>query len=293
MTNALERYFTAPGSALRLGVSRALFYGWYFLQARAYDAGSYARLPEEWFSPPLLLFAFGPPDPATAHVTARLLEASLALACVGLATRAATAAAGILGGYVFGVMYGYGFADFHLSPLVLISWVLAFAPCGDAFSADALLRRRPLAADPGDYRWPIRLAQITLVGFMFTGGLGKVFGNWLVQPLTNMKTFLLYKYYSQAGEKGVVLPEWTLDVADQAWLLLPAAVAMVGCEFGSPLALIDGRPRLRLVFIGGLFVMQLSLAVWLRTLPSFPWAAAYVFWVPWERYSRGSGPLKE
>ena len=98
-----------------------------------------------------------------------------------------------------------------------------------------------------------------------------------------MRTFVLHKSYAQAAEKGLALPAWTLEVADQTWLLLPAAAVMVGCEFACPLALIDGKPLLRTSLIGGLFLMQLLLAVWLRTLPTFPWAAAYVFWVPWER----------
>jgi hypothetical protein len=34
--------------------------------------------------------------------------------------------------------------------------------------------------------------------------------------------------------------------------------------------------------------MQLVLAVGLQTFASFPWLAAYFFWVPWDRLVPGS-----
>ncbi|MBI1354912.1 MAG: hypothetical protein GC160_11245 [Acidobacteria bacterium] len=289
MIEALRSYFLRPGSALRLGVSRALFYGWYLLQARVYQPARFAELPAELWDPPVLLRLFPAPDAATAAGIARILELSLLLSCLGLWTRAATVTATVTGAYLFGVMNGYGFINFHCIPLVLISWPLALAPCGDAFSLDAWLRRGPLVRDPADYRWPIRLAQLTLTALMCTAGLRKVLGNWLSQPVENMRAFLLYKYYPQAAEKGLELPELTLRLLDYDGLLLVMAAGMVVCELGSPAALLDGKPWLRAGWIGGLFLMQLLLAVWLKTLPTFPWLGAYVFWVPWNRIGDVAG----
>ena len=211
-----------------------------------------------------------------------LLIVALGVCTVGLLTRVAAPLVALLGTHVFAVMNGYGYANFHIIPLVLISWPLALAPSGDALSLDALLGRGRKAMNPVDYHWPIRLAQITLPALMFTGGLQKIINAWFAHPVANMRSFLLYKYYPQAAEKGWTLPDLLLSVAEHEWILLPMALAMLICEFGSPLALPDGRPLVRVLLIGGLFLMQLNLALVLKTLPSFPWLAVYVFWVPWE-----------
>lgn len=156
MIGMMQRLFLKPGSAERLALSRILFYGCYLVQVQAYDTASYATLPALMWKPTLLLRLLPAPGEVLFLTALYLLQLSLLFACVGLLTRAAAIAVAILGGFVFGIVNGYGHADFHLSPVILISWSLALAPSGDVYSVDALLRRRPVQRNPVDYFWPIR-----------------------------------------------------------------------------------------------------------------------------------------
>jgi hypothetical protein len=117
---------------------------------------------------------------------------------------------------------------------------------------------------------------------MCTAGLRKIQGDWLANPAGCMKSFIMYKFYAQVNEKVDVLPQYVLTIAENHWLLTLSAIVVVICEFGSPLAIPRRWMCIRGIMIGGLFAMQLVLAVVFKTLPTFPWLAAYVFWVPWE-----------
>jgi hypothetical protein len=279
----IESHFLKSANAESLGIARIFFYACYLSQVLTYDIAAYGSMPSELWRPTLLLMPFDPPGPAVLQWATVLFELSLLLACAGLFTRCSSLAAALLGTYTFGVVNGFGNVDFHHSPLVLISWVMAAAPCGDAYSVDRLWRRTQLQKFKSDYYWPLRLSQLILVALMFTAGLRKAMGTWLVDPGDSFRSFLLYKYYAQIPEKAISLPAFTLTVAESEWLPAVMGLAALGCEIGCPLAMYERWPWLRGLLIGGLFTMQMVLALWLQTLATFPWLAAYVFWVPWEK----------
>jgi hypothetical protein len=293
MIKTFDQWLEQPGSAERLALSRILFYGCFLVQVFLYDASSYATLPAELWRPTLLLALFPAPSEALFLGALHLLEIAMLLACVGISTRISCIAVAVLGTYVFGAINGYGHADFHLSPLLLISWVMALAPSGDAYSLDAWLHRPAVAKGRSDYYWPIKLAQVCLVALMGTAGALKAYGMWLSDPAGAMRSFLLYKYYAQSTEKAISLPTSVLVLADWTWVLILLGILVLTCELGCAVALSDRWLWVRIVIIGNLFLMQLVLAVWLKTLPTFPWLAAYVFWVPWERVflRRGSAAV--
>jgi hypothetical protein len=160
---------------------------------------------------------------------------------------------------------------------------MAFAPSGRVYSLDAWLGRKAKPDDRADFYWPIKLAQACLVVLMASAGALKAGGMWLSDPAGAMRFFLLYKYFAQSTEKAVTLPDSLLIVAHWHWALLFLGLSVLICELGSVVALYDGWPMAKISLIGSLFLMQLILSVWLQTLPTFPWLAAYVFWVPWER----------
>ena len=83
--------------------------------------------------------------------------------------------------------------------------------------------------------------------------------------------------------KGSELSDVVLEVSDMPLLLAILGVSTVVLEIGCVLALNDKWKIVRVVFIGGLFTMQLILALVLQTLATFPWLAMYVFWPNWCR----------
>jgi hypothetical protein len=180
--------------------------------------------------------------------------------------------------YAYGVVCSYGFVSFHHSPLVLIAWVLAFSRCGDALSIDA--RGREPAVPSPEYCWPIRCACLVLVVLMFSAGYHKSLGGWWVQPAFNIEYFLRFKLYAHADEKGLVMGSWMAVPLAYPNLMALMGWGTVGLELLAPLAMLDRPVALRVVLIGGLFLMQATLAA-MATLVSFPWLAAYVFWIPW------------
>ena len=70
-------------------------------------------------------------------------KAALVLSCLGLFTRASTVASFVLGLYLLGLPQNFiGEAWYHYDMLVVIVLgILAFSRCGDAFSADRLIRQ--------------------------------------------------------------------------------------------------------------------------------------------------------
>jgi hypothetical protein len=87
------------------------------------------------------------------------------------------------------------------------------------------------------------------------------------------------------------MPDVVLAVSDQPWLLGFMSLAIL-CEVLIPLALVTRWPKLRFGLVGSLFLMQLGLAVFLKTLSSFPWLGAYFFFVPWDRLWRLIAPSR-
>jgi hypothetical protein len=199
------------------------------------------------------------------------------LAMVGWRTRLSTSAVALLGTYCLSWLNGLGGVVFHAMPLVLISWMLPFSSCGDAFSLDSKGHDPP---DSPEYTWPLRVCWFPLILPMASAGVHKVVGSWLARPDDMIESFLRFKFFvHRPGE----ISSWVLELLPKRNLLKFLAYFTVILELGSPLALLDRPKFFRVFWIGGLFVMQFTLAYVLHTLETFPWMGAYVFWVPWER----------
>lgn len=283
------RWWFQPGSARRLGISRALFYLWYWLQFIHYDPGQFVGLPASLWQPIGLVSWLGPPDPWCFRALNLLAQPLFCLALLGWHTRWTTLGVAVVATLALAWTQSYGYAEFHLTPLVLISWILPWSACGDAFSLDARLSSGSLPSrHPGSYTWPLRMCWLTLVLPMASAGFHKLLGGWLTEPEANLEYFLRLKFVVH-GQIKAERP-WSVMALplQHAWMLTLMAWGTVFFELGCPLALLD-RPRfLRPLWIGGLFLMQVILAVGLLTLKTFPWLGAYLFWVPWEQGERWS-----
>jgi len=163
-----NRFWFAPVLPDNLGVCRVLFYGLllaYFATVR-YDG--WATIPRSFYDPVWPFEKFHIPilrDPYLG-LAAAAWKAALLLACAGFLTRFSTAIAFVLGAYLIGLPYNFGKTDHMTAIVVFTLGFFALSHAGDAFSIDALIRRRfrriPPPAPSGEYRWPVRAVWLTM-----------------------------------------------------------------------------------------------------------------------------------
>jgi hypothetical protein len=102
-----------------------------------------------------------------------------------------------------------GMLLYHLAPLEAIIWtpnpygrgltisvlallILAFSPCGDCWTLQ-FSRKRRLAADPGDYTWPMRLIWLFVAQVYLFSGFAKIsHSGWRWASASNLRNWLLY-----------------------------------------------------------------------------------------------------
>jgi hypothetical protein len=108
-----------------------------------------------------------------------LFAASLLAAAAGLFTPYSTKASALLFLFYQGLLRSFTHFNHDEMPAVFILFVLAFAPCGDAFSLDSLRTRRGgvragRAADALVYGYPILLMRLLLAWSYFSSALIKL-----------------------------------------------------------------------------------------------------------------------
>ncbi len=273
MRAAYERFLFAPATPERLGITRALLFGWLLaLYARA-DLAGYATVSEVfrgtiWFRPPVAPEAWL----VAAH---RAWLVALGLASVGLFARAAMAVSFVLGAYFFGIDSSFGRVHHNGLPVVIALGVLAASRAGDAFSLDALRRRaRP---DPsGEYRWPLRAVQVTLSLAFLAAGIAKLrYGglDWITTD--NLRLRLLEQSYGlvPANGRNLLLPRVPL-------LCHVLAATTLACELLYGLSLFSARARL--ILVPASLAMIQGIAFFFG--PRFTtFMLLSVVWVPWDR----------
>ena len=151
-----ERWMTfwfAPVPPLNLGVCRALFFGAFFLFYLPQDFARWGGLPGAFWAPvpPFEALGLPVPPPEALAWAGGIWKAALALGCLGLLTRASTAASFVLGFYLLGLPQNFvGGVPYHYDMLVVLALgILAFSRCGDGFSADHLIRDLRGKSSPG------------------------------------------------------------------------------------------------------------------------------------------------
>jgi hypothetical protein len=103
-----------------------------------------------------------------------LLVASLLSAAVGFMTGFAAKSSALLFLFYEGLLRSFGHFNHDEMPAVYILFVLAFAPCGDAFSFDGLKRKDVVRKSALAYGYPILLARALLAWSYFSAALVKL-----------------------------------------------------------------------------------------------------------------------
>ncbi|HEX7317806.1 MAG TPA: hypothetical protein VF297_28140 [Pyrinomonadaceae bacterium] len=170
-----------PDNAEALGAVRAGAFGFVLCDVLLTSFSDLGRLPVTVLRPTgvmrLLPWGFYERLLTPASMTAFkwLFVAALLAAAAGALTSVSTKTAALLFLFHQGLLRSFTHFNHDEMPAAYILLVLAFVPCGDAFSVDALVGRRN-AREGGSwvYGYPILLARLLLAWSYFTSALIKL-----------------------------------------------------------------------------------------------------------------------
>jgi hypothetical protein len=170
-----------PDTAEALGVVRAGAYGFVLCEVLLTSVADLGRLPVTLLRPTgaMRLLPWGFYErlltPAAMSAFKWLFAAALLAATVGALTNVSTKAAAVLFLFYQGLLRSFTHFNHDEMPAAYILLVLAFTPCGDAFSLDALRGgRRARAGGPWVYGYPMLLLRLLLAWSYFTSALVKL-----------------------------------------------------------------------------------------------------------------------
>jgi hypothetical protein len=169
-----------PTDAAALGMMRAGVCGFVLCEILLTSFSDLGRLPATLLRPTgaMQIFSWRFYDalltPAGMLTLKCLLVASLLSATVGFMTGFATKSSALLFLFYEGLLRSFGHFNHDEMPAVYILVVLAFAPCGDAFSFDCLKRKGVARKSAFAYGYPILLARALLAWSYFSAALIKL-----------------------------------------------------------------------------------------------------------------------
>jgi len=241
---ALREFFLAPTAPQNLGLLRIVLFAalaWVGLQSNAvWWASQPATLR---VMPPGWQWLAGLPLDTTVASWARYLVVGFGVcAALGLGTRLTTKVAAIAALYLLGVPSFFGKILHSDHALVMMTLVLAAAPCGDALSLDRSwlrLRGRP---DPGvsaAYTLPVRLCWLLLGTIYLFPGIWKV---WEAGDLWLSGERLLWELQDEWGQRKGFVPPARID--QYPWLLKLLGTATLIFEVGFFFALFQRHARI-------------------------------------------------
>ena len=288
-------FWFAPAAPWPLGLCRAGFFAsFYVLFLARTDLRWYALFPPGFYQPRSFYAWLSLPVPNWEVmgwlVTA--FEISVILAALGLLSRLATLTAFVLGLYVLGLQFNYGYLHWAHAIVPIVMGVLALAPCGDALSLDALFRRvttGKTAVAGGQYHWPVQLVRLVFVTVFLAAGLAKLRQAGLEWILSDtLRNYFLENQYVFRSEGAAA---WSHLLAD--WLIARPgvcrvlAVVVLAVELSAPAALFSRHARRWLIPL--LFLFQVGNALLLYQDFFFAYLGLYLFWVSWGEAGQGSG----
>ena len=282
---AWNTFWFAPAAPWPLGLCRAGFFAsFYILFLSRTDLRWYALFPPGFHQPRSFFAWLSLPLPSWDVmgwlVTA--FEISVILSALGLLTRLATLTAFVLGLYVLGLQFNYGYLHWAHAIVPIVMGILALAPCGDALSLEALIRRAvtgKAAEAGGQYRWPIQLVRLVFVTVFLAAGLAKLRQAGLEWVLSDtLRNYFLENQYvfrsEGAAAWGHLLADWLIV---RPRLCRGLAGVVIAVELSAPAALFSRHARRWL--IPALFVFQVGNALFLYQDFLFAYLGLYLFWV--------------
>jgi len=277
-----------PDSAEALGAVRAGAFGFVLCEVLLASFSDLGRLPVTVLRPTgvMRLLPWGFYEwlltPASMAAFKWLFVAALLAAAAGALTSVSTKTAALLFLFYQGLLRSFTHFNHDEMPAAYILLVLAFVPCGDAFSFDSLSgRRRVREGGPWVYGYPILLSRLLLAWSYFTSALIKLRVAGLGYfSADNMPTLAvsnsLDNMHDTQFRAGLWLPAYREYTP-------PLVVMVVLWELLFPLAVWFPRARAVILTAGVLF--HLGTLVFMNIF--FPYhLAMYLVFVDWPRVLR-------
>ena len=280
-----------PASAFALGVARVVVHGTFLVSVLIASFSALGRLPITILRPTGAM-KFLPWSlyeqlltPTAMTVLKWVMVVSLVASTIGFLTPVSTKTSFLLVLFYQGLLRSFGHFNHDEMLAVYCLAVLAFTPCGDAFSLDRfwLARRirktrknRPAFA----YAYPILLMQLLMAWTYFSSGLIKlrVAGlSYLSQD--NLPTLAIYHSLDNLHDTSFRIAFWLPQIKTY----LPILVGFVLLwELAFPLAVFFAR--LRWLILGGGVIFHLSTLFVMNIF--FPHQLAlYLLFIDWDRFS--------
>lgn len=287
-SGALKRL--VPATADALGMVRAGVCGFVLCEVLSTSFANLGRLPVTVLRPTgamrLLPWRFYEwlltPGAMTAFKW--LFVAALVAATAGAYTRGSTKAAAVLFLFYQGLLRSFSHFNHDEMPAAYILCVLAFTPCGDAFSYDSWRGRvsqDERAGDPLVYGYPVLLMRALLAWSYFSSALIKlrVAGLGYLNP-DNLPALAVSNSLDNLHDTHFRVGLWLPGVREYTTAFVALALLW---EFLFPLAVVSRRARVPVLAAGVLF--HLGTLVLMNVF--FPYhLAMYLVFVDWPACAR-------
>jgi len=272
-----------PSSAFALGVVRSVVHGTFLVSVLFTSFSALGTLPATILRPTgvmkLLPWSFYEQlqTPSAMALLKTVMVLSLLLSTAGFLTVVSTKTSFLLVLFYQGLLRSFGHFNHDEMLAVYYLAVLAFTPCGDAFSLDSRIakarRERPAFA----YAYPILLMQLLMAWSYFSSALIKlrVAGLKYLSP-DNLPALAIFHSLDNLHDTHFQLAFWLPQV--KTWL--PFAVALVLIwELAFPLAVFWRRVRWWILGFG--IVFHLSTLFLMNIF--FPHhLAMYLIFIDWD-----------
>lgn len=280
--HAWDRYWFAPESPLGLAACRVAYFGLLLVMYSTTQFSLWGEIPSLFWEPITAVKLFFPSQPSSEVLrwVGVAWLASLLLSCIGLATRASTIAAFVLGVAAIGIRQCF-WKTYHADGMVLLTLgILAASRSGDALSVDAWLARRrgkPPAEPSGEYRWPIRAVWITMGLVFFNAAMSKVQTGGAAWVLSDSFAYKMAAFTIPG--RGPNFPWLSGLICSQLLLCKVGAGATIVAELGMIVAPFSRIARVIVVPI--MFAMQIGMGLTMVGTAFVTFMLSYLFWIPW------------
>jgi hypothetical protein len=275
-----------PASAFALGVVRAIVHGTFLISVLFTSFSALGSLPATILRPTgamkLLPWSFYDRllTPSGMLILKSAMVLSLLLGALGFLTVVTTKTSFLLVLFYQGLLRSFGHFNHDEMVAVYFLLVLAFTPCGDAFSIDSRLRKtriqRPLLA----YAYPILLMQLLLAWTYFSSALIKLrVAGWKYLSADNLPSLAIFHSLDNLHDTGFRLAFWLPQVKEY----LPFAVGFILIwELLFPLAVFWRRVRWWILGVGIIFHFS---TLFLMNIFFPHQLAMYLVFINWDRFS--------
>jgi len=274
--------FLVPTEATALGIVRAVVCGFIVCEIASTSFSDLARLPVTLLRPTgamqLLPWRFYDQllTPPGMLILKGLLLLSLVAATLGCLTSLSTKSAAVLFLFYQGLLRSFSHFNHDEMPAVYILFVLAFSPCGDAFSCDSWRRRARSGPAGLVYGYPILLMRILLAWSYFTSALIKirVAGLSYLAP-DNLPSLAIFHSLDNLHDTSFRWAFWLPQVRNYTPIFVALALLW---ELSFPLAIFSRRARMIILTMGVFFHLS---TLFLMNL-FFPYhLAMYLVFIDW------------